>query len=181
MKIENIAIGKLIPYARNSRTHPDAQVAQIVASIREFGFTNPVLIDADGGIIAGHARVMAARQLGQAKVPCIRLGHLTEEQKRTYIIADNRISLNAGWDEEMLALEFRDLMDVGFDLSITGFDDDELLRLTDENETGKGRHEKRIDPTRVLEVIVAVSSEKEQEKIFTELTGRGYKCRVLGM
>lgn len=144
-EIKIIKTGELIPYARNSRTHSDEQVAQIAASIREFGFTNPVLIDADGGIIAGHGRVMAARKLGMDEVPCIHLSHLTEAQKRAYIIADNRLAMNAGWDEEMLALEFKDLQDMDFDLSLTGFDlgeIDELLAnaeampegLTDEDE-----------------------------------------------
>jgi DNA modification methylase len=129
MQIETLAIDRLIPYARNSRTHSDAQVAQIAASIKEFGFTNPVLIDADGGIIAGHGRVMGARLLGLADVPCIRLGHLTEAQRRAYVIADNRLALNAGWDDAMLALEMRDLMDEGYDVGLTGFDMKEIDEL----------------------------------------------------
>ena len=96
VQLETIAIDRLIPYARNSRTHSDEQVAQVAASIREFGFTNPVLIDGEGGIIAGHGRVMAARKLGMADVPCIRLAHLSDAQKRAYIIADNKLALNAG-------------------------------------------------------------------------------------
>ena len=129
MQIETLAVDRLIPYARNSRTHSDAQVAQIAASIKEFGFTNPVLIDADGGIIAGHGRVMGARQLGLAEVPCIRLGHLTDAQRRAYVIADNRLALNAGWDDAMLALEMRDLMDEGYDVGLTGFDLKEIDAL----------------------------------------------------
>jgi ParB family chromosome partitioning protein len=126
MKIETLKTADLIPYARNSRTHSDAQVAQIAGSIREFGFTNPVLIDADNGIIAGHGRVMAAGKLGMDKVPCIRLAHLTETQKRAYIIADNKLALNAGWDEEMLALELADLREADFDVDLLGFTDEEL-------------------------------------------------------
>lgn len=129
MQIETLAVDRLIPYARNSRTHSDAQVAQIAASIKEFGFTNPGLIDADGGIIAGHGRVMGARQLGLAEVPCIRLGHLTDAQRRAYVIADNRLALNAGWDDAMLALEMRDLMDEGYDVGLTGFDLKEIDAL----------------------------------------------------
>ena len=121
LKIEQRAIEALIPYARNSRTHSDAQIAQSAASIREFGFTNPVLVDKDGGIIAGHGRVMAARKLGLKDVPCIALGHLTDAQKRAYVIADNKLALNAGWDEELLAVEFSDLLSEGFDLELTGF------------------------------------------------------------
>lgn len=139
MKIEHLAIDRLIPYARNSRTHSDEQVAQVAASIREFGFTNPVLIDGDGGIIAGHGRVMAARKLGMDKVPCIRLAHLTEAQRRAYIIADNKLALNAGWDEKMLALEFKDLQAMDFDLELTGFglgDIDELLAELDATPEG---------------------------------------------
>ena len=128
-QIEAIAIDALIPYARNSRTHSDGQVAQIAASIKEFGFTNPVLVDSDGGIIAGHGRVLAARKLGIAAVPCIRLEHLTEAQKRAYVIADNRLALNSGWDTEMLKVEFADLQELGFDLELTGFDLDEIKEL----------------------------------------------------
>jgi len=127
--LEAIQIDALIPYARNSRTHSDAQVAQIAASIKEFGFTNPVLIDAGGGIIAGHGRVLAARKLGLSEVPCIRLEHLTDAQKRAYVIADNRLALNSGWDTEMLKVEFADLQELGFDLELTGFDLDEIKEL----------------------------------------------------
>jgi len=127
--IEAIPINDLVPYARNSRTHSDAQVAQIAASIKEFGFTNPVLIDADGGIIAGHGRVLAARVLKLDSVPCIRLSHLTETQKRAYVIADNKLALNAGWDEDMLRIELEELGEIGFDLDLTGFDADELEAL----------------------------------------------------
>jgi site-specific DNA-methyltransferase (adenine-specific) len=127
--LEAIQIDALIPYARNSRTHSDAQVAQIAASIKEFGFTNPVLIDGGGGIIAGHGRVLAARKLGLTDVPCIRLDHLTDAQKRAYVISDNRLALNAGWDMEMLKVEFADLQELGFDLELTGFDLDEINEL----------------------------------------------------
>lgn len=128
-QLEAIQIDALIPYARNSRTHSDAQVAQIASSIKEFGFTNPVLIDGQGGIIAGHGRVLAARKLGMSEVPCIRLDHLTDAQKRAYVIADNRLALNSGWDTEMLKVEFADLQELGFDLELTGFDLDEIKEL----------------------------------------------------
>ena len=129
MQIEQIGIATLIPFAKNSRTHSDAQVAQIAASIREFGFTNPVLIDEANGIIAGHGRVLAARKLKLIEVPCIRLLHLTEAQKRAYIIADNKLALNAGWDEAMLKLELADLKALDFDLDLTGFTTDEIDAL----------------------------------------------------
>ena len=121
-QIEMMAVADLVPYARNSRTHDDAQVAQIAASIREFGFTNPVLIDAQGGIIAGHGRVLAARKLKLEQVPCIMLDHLTDTQRRAYVIADNKLALNAGWDEEMLAIELHELNAADFDMALIGFD-----------------------------------------------------------
>lgn len=119
----------LIPYARNSRTHSDEQVAQIAASIKEFGWTNPILTDGDNGIIAGHGRLAAARKLGHEEVPTIELVGLTETQKKAYIIADNRLALNAGWDNEMLTIELNDLMADGFALEILGFDQKELNAL----------------------------------------------------
>jgi len=128
-QIEYVEVKKLIPYARNSRTHSDEQVAQICGSIKEFGFTNPVLIDGEGVIIAGHGRTIAAQRLNMKEVPCLRLDYLTEAQKKAYVIADNKLALNAGWDDEMLALELGDLKELDFDLSLTGFDDDELNKL----------------------------------------------------
>lgn len=130
--IEYVSIDALIPYARNSRTHSDEQVAQVAASIREFGFTNPVLIDGTDGIIAGHGRVLAARKLQLDSVPCIRLVHLTETQKRAYIIADNKLALNSGWDDELLKLELDELKLEGFDLELTGFSLDEIDALSPE-------------------------------------------------
>jgi site-specific DNA-methyltransferase (adenine-specific) len=135
VQIEQIGIATLIPFAKNSRTHSDAQVAQIAASIREFGFTNPVLIDEANGIIAGHGRVMAARKLKLTEVPCIRLAHLSDAQKRAYVIADNKLALNAGWDEAMLKLELADLKALDFDLDLTGFDTDEIDALLAEKGT----------------------------------------------
>ena len=119
----------LIPYARNSRTHDEGQIAQIAASIKEFGFTNPILLDGQNGIIAGHGRVLAAQHLGETKVPTIELSHLSNEQKRAYVITDNKLALNADWDNELLALEINDLKDVGYDLDILGFGEHELQSL----------------------------------------------------
>ena len=135
-QIEYVSVDKLIPFAKNSRTHDDAQVAQIAASIREFGFTNPVLIDEASGIIAGHGRVMAARKLKLDEVPCIRLSHLTDAQKRAYVIADNKLALNAGWDDAMLKLELADLKALDFDLDLTGFNSDEIDKLLAEPNQG---------------------------------------------
>ncbi|MDP2431806.1 MAG: site-specific DNA-methyltransferase [Pseudomonadota bacterium] len=128
-KIEQWPTGKLLPYARNARTHTDAQVAQIAASIAEFGFTNPILAGGDGVIVAGHGRLAAAQKLGILTVPVVVLDHLTPTQRRALVIADNRIAENAGWDEAMLQVELAALQDDDFDLSLTGFDADNLADL----------------------------------------------------
>ena len=122
LAIDYRPVASLIPYARNARTHSEAQVALIAGSIREYGFTNPVLVDGANGIIAGHGRVLAARKLGLASVPVIELAHLSEAQKRAYILADNRLAEQAGWDREMLALEVGDLAELGVDLGALGFE-----------------------------------------------------------
>jgi ParB-like chromosome segregation protein Spo0J len=128
-QIERWPLDRLVPYASNARTHSDEQIAQIVASIGEFGFTNPILVDTDAGILAGHARLTAARILQLPEVPVIVLDHLTEVQKRAYILADNKIALNATWDEDLLAQELAALEKAEFDLSLTGFSEEELLAL----------------------------------------------------
>lgn len=134
-KLEWRQIADLIPYARNARTHSDEQVAQIAASIKEFGWTNPILVDGDNGIIAGHGRLAAARKLGNTEVPVIELTGLSEAQKRAYILADNKLALNAGWDIDLLAEELKELKDLNFDLELTGFSDKELADfLTEEVE-----------------------------------------------
>jgi len=123
MKIETLSTASLIPYARNAKKHDASQVAKLAGSIREFGFNNPVLIDKDNGIIAGHGRIMAAQSLGLETVPCIRLGHLTDTQRRAYILADNRLAeIGGGWDEEMLKLELADLRELDTDFDLMGFD-----------------------------------------------------------
>lgn len=125
-RFEKVDIEQLVPYARNARTHSKKQVLELRASIREFGFINPVIIDKDLNIIAGHGRVLAAKEEGLKEVPCIFVEHLTEAQKRAYILADNRLAMNAGWDEEMLAVELSELEGMEFDLSLLGFDESEL-------------------------------------------------------
>ena len=128
MKIQDVAVNKLIPYAKNSRTHSAEQVAQIAASIKEFGFRNPILVDGVG-VIAGHGRLMAAQKLGLDQVPTIDCSDMSESQKKAYIIADNKLALNAGWDTAMLTIEMQELEDEGFDLTLLGFDDKELNAL----------------------------------------------------
>lgn len=130
MQIKEVAVDKLIPYAKNSRTHSEAQVAQIAASIKEFGFRNPILVDGTG-VIAGHGRLLAARKLNLKQVPTIDCSDLTEAQKKAYIIADNKLAMNAGWDGELLALEMEELLKGNFDLQILGFTETELDELLD--------------------------------------------------
>ena len=137
LKVVRWAVDKLLPYARNARTHTDEQVAQVAASIVEFGWTNPILVGADGIIIAGHARLAAARKLNMTEVPVIVLDHLTPAQRRALVIADNRLALSAGWDEEMLRVELESLAEEGFDLDIVGFTEDEIEELLREPEEAR--------------------------------------------
>ena len=146
LNVEYRSIDRLIPYIRNPRTHNEAQVVQIAASIVEFGWTNPVLVDGDNGVIAGHGRIQAARRLGLTEVPIIELGHLSPNQKRAYIIADNKLALAAGWDEELLHLELGDLATAGYDLTLTGFADDELEALLSVQEDGAGESDAESNP-----------------------------------
>jgi len=134
LELEYRPLAALISYARNARTHSGEQVAEIAASIREFGFTNPILVDGDNGIIAGHGRVLAARKLGMTSVPVIELAGMSEAQKRGYILTDNKLALKAGWDEQLLAAEIGDLKDLGFDLALTGFDLAEIDMLLGANQ-----------------------------------------------
>lgn len=140
ISIDYRPIGDLVPYARNARTHSAAQVALIAGSIREYGFTNPVLVDGANGIIAGHGRVMAARQLGLARVPVIELSHLSEAQKKAYILADNRLAEQAGWDKDLLAIEIADLAALGVDLAGIGFEVAEIDAFL-----GRQEHDPRED------------------------------------
>ncbi|MGH7857801.1 MAG: site-specific DNA-methyltransferase, partial [Candidatus Binatia bacterium] len=134
LKIELRPIEALLPYARNPRLHSEAQIAQIAASMVEFGWTNPVLVDGRNGVIAGHGRLLAARKLGLTQVPVVELAHLSETQKRAYVIADNRLAEAASWDEELLRIELAELQQADFDLALTGFDPDELAKLLDGEE-----------------------------------------------
>jgi len=132
LQVEYRFVDTLIPYARNARTHSDEQVAQIAASISEFGFNNPVLVDGHKGVIAGHGRILAARKLNLSSVPVIELSHLSETQKRAFILAENKLTERGGWDTELLSVELADLQEAGFDLELTGFDDAELKGFLDD-------------------------------------------------
>ena len=182
MQIQPRPIEGLIPYARNSRTHSDEQVAQIAASIREFGWTNPVLVDGDNGIIAGHGRVLAARKMGMAEVPCIELAHLSEAQKKAYIIADNKLALNAGWDNELLALELGELHAADFDMALLGFDAGELsaaMGLDEELDGDAPKIDEGIDYKEKFAIIVECADEAEQQATFERLDSMGFTCKVL--
>jgi hypothetical protein len=144
MEIVKKQIEDLIPYINNSRTHSDDQIAQIASSIKTFGWTNPILIDGDNGIIAGHGRVKAARKLGYKEVPAIELSSLTETQKKAYIIADNKLALNAGWDNELLTIELNELLADGFALDLLGFDTAELDDLF-EKDDGENNYTQKVD------------------------------------
>ncbi len=132
-KFEKVNIDKLVPYARNARTHSKEQIKQLRSSMREFGFVNPVIVDKDLNIIAGHGRVMAAKEENMMEVPCVFVEHLTDAQKKAYILADNRLAMNAGWDNEMLSIELAELQGGDFDLALLGFDDAELDTLLNAN------------------------------------------------
>lgn len=182
-QIEAVPVDALIPYARNSRTHSDEQTAQIAASIREFGFTNPVLIGNDNDIIAGHGRVLAARKLGLETVPCLRLGYLSDAQKRAYVIADNKLALNSGWDEQLLAVELSSLREEGFDLNLTGFDGDSIERFLNPPEEGEGEGEQPESPGEnfvdQFAVTVICRDETQQEQVYEKLTAEGLTCKVV--
>lgn len=126
LKVEYRKTSDLIPYARNARTHSEEQVTRLASSIKEFGRTNPILVDGENGVIAGHGRLAAAKKLGIEAVPTIELSGLTQAQKRAYILADNRMALDAGWDDELLSIELSELKGMDFDLSLTGFSDEEM-------------------------------------------------------
>ena len=175
-------VDELIPYARNARTHSEEQVAQIAASIREFGFNAPVLIDGQGGIIAGHGRVMAARKLGLENVPTIALPHLSDVQKRAYILADNKLALNSGWDNEMLQLELEEIAADGLDISLAGFSDEEfegLLAGGDSGDDARGEIDQGIEYKQAFSIVVVCGGEQEQKEKYDFLLSLGYECKVL--
>ena len=171
------SIAELIPYANNARTHSPSQVAQIAASIKEFGWTNPILIDEDGMVVAGHGRLLAARSLGLKEAPTIELAGLSKSQIRAYVLADNKLAENAGWDRELLALELGALKDEGFALELVGFSDLELDGLFDAEDLIAG------DDSALLKdnwaIIIECESESEQSKLLDRFEQEGLKCRAL--
>jgi ParB-like chromosome segregation protein Spo0J len=180
LKIVEVPVEDLIPYANNARTHSDEQVAQIAASIREFGWTNPILVDGKNGIIAGHGRLAAARKLKIDKVPAIQLDELSEAQKKALILADNKLALNSGWDYDLLKVELDQLSEIGFDLQTIGFDANELSTIMFSEELEEKTPEEK-EMKSVYEIAVECKDENEQQNVFDMLTEKGYKCRVLTM
>jgi len=156
-------INELIPYAKNARTHSDAQVAQIAASIREFGFMNPVLVDAENNIIAGHGRVLAARKLGLDEVPCVLHDHLTEAQRKAYILADNKLALNAGWDEIALRDELLSLESMGFDLDAVGFSEEELSSVLSFGQEKIKEKKETLTPIKMSRILISFPTDNGLE------------------
>ena len=174
LKVEYRSVDKLIPYINNARTHSDKQVTQIAASIKEFGFNDPIGLDGDNGIIEGHGRLLAAKKLNMKEVPCIELSHLSDTQKKAYILAHNKIALNAGWDEELFAAEIQALKDLNFDVELTGFEDGD-----GEAKAPKEPKDLSGEICETFEVIVECASEDLQQATFEKLVEEGYICRVL--
>ena len=181
LQVQMRPIEALIPYARNSRTHSDEQVAQLAALIREFGWTNPILVDGENGIIAGHGRLAAARKLKLTEVPVIELAHLTPAQKRAYIIADNKAAMNAGWDLPMLREEIHELDAENFDLTLTAFTEKEIedLMVDPPGGEGEGRGEGEGKATEQWHVLVECTGEREQAQLLERLTDEGFTCKAL--
>lgn len=176
-------IEKLTPYERNARTHSDAQIEKIASSMIEFGFTNPILVDGEAGIIAGHGRLLAAKKLALAQVPVIELTHLSEAQKRAYILADNRLAEDAGWDEEQLAEELAALEAMEFDLSLTGFTDEELKDLLPENDIGVGEGmgdgEGAGEEDQKYRIVIECEDDGQVSKVSAKLKRAGLEFTVV--
>ena len=178
LKVAYINTDKLIPYTNNSRTHSPEQVQQIAGSIREFGFTNPILIDEENGIIAGHGRIMAATLLNLKEVPTIILTGLSETQRKAYILADNKLALNAGWNIDLITMELQGLKEIDYDISIIGFDEKELNEFFDdmniEDNTDKGE----LNNEEFL-VIIECNDEQEQAAVFESAEEKGWSCKLM--
>ena len=180
-KVERRSVASLVPYARNPRTHSPEQVDQIAASIREWGWTVPVLVDDRGGLIAGHGRVMAAKLLGLEEIPVMVAAGWSEAQKRAYVIADNKLTLNGGWDDELLKVELGDLKALDFGLALMGFSLEEIGALSDAPPQGEGGIETPGAGSykEQFGVIVVCSSETDQAEIYERLKGEGLTVKVV--
>ena len=178
-KLESIK--RLNKYHNNSRKHSKEQIDQIKKSIKEFGFTNPIIIDENNMILAGHARFSAAKKLNMKEVPCLMLSGLSDVQKRAYVIADNKLALNADWDIDLLALEVEAIMSDDFDVDILGFSADEINLMFDDGEFIAAKEASEKSYSEVYEVIVECDSERDQKILYDRLVSEGRKCRVLSM
>lgn len=188
--INLININNLQEYTNNARTHSDSQVSQIAESIKEFGFNNPVLVDENNQLIAGHGRLLAAKQLGLTEVPAITLSHLTENQKKAYVIADNKISLNSDWNYDLLTSELEAVMnDSEVDISLLGFSEQELETVLDEGQHGfnsgsidgntQAQADALLGSEDKLQILVDVMTNQECETLLNELNNRGFNCKVV--
>lgn len=175
-QVERWPIDRLTPYARNARRHSEKQIAQIAASIKEWGWTIPVLADEEGGLICGHDRVLAAQKLGIAEIPVMIARGWSEAKKRAYILADNKLTLNGAWDDELLAIELADLSEMNFDISLTGFGDAELKNLG-VGGLGFGGDAQNEAPSSVWAVIVECTDEAQQVELIERLQGEGFQVR----
>lgn len=169
-------IDDLIPYARNSRTHSDTQINHLASLIKEFGFRGAILVDGDNGIIAGHGRVMACKKLGMTEIPTLDASDMTVAQRKAYMIADNKIALESGWDIEMLNLELDELKDGGFDIELLGFDEKELKMFEEQDEAIDNTIQD--DGSKNL-LVIECTSERELDKLFNEMKERGFECKIM--
>ena len=189
-RLEMWPVERLVPYEKNARTHSAEQLAQLRASIREFGFTAPILVGGKDGILAGHGRLEAAKQLGLTEVPVVVLDHLTAEQRRAYVLADNKLALNAGWDVSLLQQEVMALSLADFDLSLLGWSDDDIAGMLDpegiDQQPPPGADDPGKEYSQKYAVAVECADEGEQERVYEELVGNGYRaarvrqCRQMG-
>ena len=178
-KIQLWEIEKLVPYEKNARTHSSEQIKEIANSIDKFGFNNPILVDGQKGIIAGHGRLLAAKHLGMKEVPIVILDHLTEVQKRAYIIADNKIALNADWDPLILSEELKELKELDFDIKDIGFSTKELEEFLDNEVVEKEVSDKDIDLNEQYIISVSCRDEIQMEQLYSEFKGRGLECKLI--
>ena len=173
-------ISSIIPYARNSRTHNDEQIAQIAASINEWGFTTPILIDESGEVIAGHGRLLAAQRLGLEEVPTMIATGWSDAQKKAYVIADNKLALNAGWDNDILKIEMQELGDLNFDLTLTGFEIEEMASLFDLGEPISEQNKTDVDvEVPENQMILTFESETILQEWFYRAESEGIECKLL--
>ena len=180
MEIRPVPIGDVIPYERNPRKNDGKAVSMVAASLREYGWKQPIVVDAEMVVIAGHTRLLAARQLGMAEVPVVIAGDLTDAQVKAYRLADNRTGEEAGWDKGLLALEVADLRELKFGLELTGFDAKELSRLrVDEMDPDATPKQRKLADTLIFQVVADCADEADQAALLERLKGEGRKCRPL--